>query len=796
MMPAPKSISPGRPASVGLDFQALRQQGLEILQRLAGSEWTDYNAHDPGVTILEQLCYALTELAYRAELPIEDLLCEAGTGCLDPRRTALFSAETVLTNAPVTENDYRRLLIDRVPGVGNAWLSVAGTAHHDEMDGLHAIELYIPDPEPDRGVDWRRIAARLARRVYVCHRGLCEDVVGVHVLTAAPARLHATISIDASATAEAILAGVLYQTACFLAPEVRRQPLAVRLAGTSPADAFSGPLLRSGFIDDDQLQPRVTQVALADLTGHLARLEGVTLVRDVELRTTVGDIGPRAASALTIPGRRVLRLDTSPIEGEFAVRLIRDGAACRPDPALTRRELQRLWSEHRRRYDVLAECRQLLALPCGTPADAATYHSIQHHFPDVYGINARGLPSDVSESRRAQARQLKGYLLVFEQILADGVARLASARDLFSAAPLRARRPASLEGSVPDVAPLLAPSYRAGLRDMARRGERTLERWNRALDLMLATYGESLGQPLLSARTPLSAARTGARAKRALLRRLPWIAGRRGCGVDYLAGSRRGRLVCVEVKSRIQLGMDPVPQPLADLLRSSDAAIIGTAPHADRVSMIQHARHIDASFEAVAHVPASVRRGSEPRPISEDLLLAAGDQAHYRIGTLPGDESITVVCRAPSQPTWQLAGRYLDREAALTDVSRLLETVDRIESRVRRLTIVEHTLLRFGRSSEPATGYSSSGERFTATALVALPAREASDTSIRTAVHDVLRANTPAHIVLDVLFLRLSDAVAFEALHREWLRALGGGAGRERVDVCRRMRAFLQAGRH
>ena len=48
--------------SATLDYGTLRQQGIRYLERLAGKAWTDFNAHDPGITILEQLCYAITDL--------------------------------------------------------------------------------------------------------------------------------------------------------------------------------------------------------------------------------------------------------------------------------------------------------------------------------------------------------------------------------------------------------------------------------------------------------------------------------------------------------------------------------------------------------------------------------------------------------------------------------------------------------------------------------------------------------------------------------------------------------------
>ena len=55
------------PDATAMDFASLRQEALELIPRLAGENWTDYNTHDPGITILEQVCYALTDLAYRAQ---------------------------------------------------------------------------------------------------------------------------------------------------------------------------------------------------------------------------------------------------------------------------------------------------------------------------------------------------------------------------------------------------------------------------------------------------------------------------------------------------------------------------------------------------------------------------------------------------------------------------------------------------------------------------------------------------------------------------------------------------------
>lgn len=116
-MPISKVISKDRPDHSSLDFDVLRAEGIQHLENFATELWTDYNAHDPGITLLELLCYAITDLSYRTRLlPIEDLMASPG-----PNKNTWFSASEVLPTAPVTILDYRKLLID-LKGVKNAWL--------------------------------------------------------------------------------------------------------------------------------------------------------------------------------------------------------------------------------------------------------------------------------------------------------------------------------------------------------------------------------------------------------------------------------------------------------------------------------------------------------------------------------------------------------------------------------------------------------------------------------------------------------------------------------------------------
>ncbi len=101
------------------DYEYLRSEGFKYIEELASAIWTDYNTHDPGITILEALCYAITELGYRTDFDIKDLMA-GENGKIDSGQ-AFFSAKTILTAEPLTIEDYRKILVDIV-GVQNAWL--------------------------------------------------------------------------------------------------------------------------------------------------------------------------------------------------------------------------------------------------------------------------------------------------------------------------------------------------------------------------------------------------------------------------------------------------------------------------------------------------------------------------------------------------------------------------------------------------------------------------------------------------------------------------------------------------
>ncbi|MGZ4117650.1 MAG: hypothetical protein ACXVPY_09220, partial [Bacteroidia bacterium] len=70
------TISRTPPDFQSMQYDLLRSEGLRHIQELAGKIWTDYNLSDPGISILEVLSYAITDLGYRTNYQIKDILAQ------------------------------------------------------------------------------------------------------------------------------------------------------------------------------------------------------------------------------------------------------------------------------------------------------------------------------------------------------------------------------------------------------------------------------------------------------------------------------------------------------------------------------------------------------------------------------------------------------------------------------------------------------------------------------------------------------------------------------------------------
>ena len=230
------TISPLPTADPALDQRQLAAIGLAGVRRLSRRQWTDHNTHDPGITTLELLAYALTDLAYRSRFPIEDLLAAPENNAAE--MAGLFaSAGRLLPGQPVTEADYRKLLID-LPGIRNAWLHpVAVPLYADpaagrlsakptgskterpiEVSGHFRVLLDYMDEVTT--AERRSQVDRAALAALDAHRSLCTRCVGIDRVEPQPFSLCAEIDLTPGADTDSVAAQIAFAVDRFLAPPV------------------------------------------------------------------------------------------------------------------------------------------------------------------------------------------------------------------------------------------------------------------------------------------------------------------------------------------------------------------------------------------------------------------------------------------------------------------------------------------------------------------------------------------------------------------------------------------------
>lgn len=748
-MSAPLTIARLAPDPDGLDFASLQQAGLAYVQELAGKHWTDFNAHDPGVTILDQLCYALTDLAYRASLPHEEYLA-AGDGAIDLRRHALHRPQEILPSEPVTDDDWRRLLYDHVPEIDDVWLDDAGA-------GLVDIKLKACD-----GPNGTNVVPAAVRRIFAANRALCQDIASVVVLRTRNFYLGGDIEVRSMRDAAEVYADIIFQCAQQVGSGLQLHDYE-QAAGDAPAldELFNGPYTEHGLIRAEGRRHAHAAISTLRLIGVIRGIEGVRKVHRLEVLDEDGK--PLDNDPADLPEGEVPRI---PLDQQHGGRLnlhfmskseaeLGDADDAREDgtPALSnaalrdaaRPHLNKLRFERRTVRERTASLEHLVVDPRGSGQPLDNYYSIQHQFPAIYGINAYGVPASAPPETRAAARQLKAYLYIFEQAMANHVHGLANIGQLFST-QRNARRSYYTRPLTDEMLPDIESLYTMSPKGIAREldGIRQCfdpheDRRDRVLDVMLAMYGESYTQQSLRKFNFYFTARQEMRAwllenKRAFLVRIAAIGKCRAAGFRYdLPAWNTDNVSGAHRKIAILLGLHSLRccRPLCDVLRRHGLRIVDGGDEAG------------ATFDQLLERLQS--RASSP------LLHVPRGVLHQ---AFPHDGNSAPACVTTLTPAQKRRLRLLNMKS-------------------EGFHLIEHTLLRPRRAARDGeTDAKDSFYSFQVSVVFPGWTVRFASAEFRKLAQETVSLNLPAHVMPNFYWLSHDDMERFEALYPDWLDKL------------------------
>ncbi|MFT3947203.1 MAG: hypothetical protein QM763_09545 [Agriterribacter sp.] len=444
-----------------LDFNKLRSEAIAYLGNLSGKIWTDHNEHDPGITILEALIYALLDLGYRTNLPAADIFApnpeDKSTGNI------FFEPNQILANNPLTITDYRKLLVD-IEGVRNAWLGVDDNispdfckqnadvatdynVHVQEdicactfLNGLYNVyvelekdfHLNIPDQKEEHDEIIYKIKSALMQ-----YRTFCEDFSNIQVLCKVPIGLCVDIELEPGADGETVYVSMIEALRDFFSPSPKFYTLPQMLEKSIPIEEiYAGRPFNitesHGFIDVtefEQIQLR-KELHLSDVYHVLLDVKGIKNVRNLAWKACNNDnIYPAKTDWIfALQENYIPTFDTSCSAFNF----FKYGMKVQVNQAKYQQLLNTTFSNGKVLYKEPSPNLDAVAPQGIYHNDLADYYSIQNEFPHVYGIGEGDLPSNASNQRKAQALQLKGFLLFFDQLLANYLTQLKNVSSLFA----------------------------------------------------------------------------------------------------------------------------------------------------------------------------------------------------------------------------------------------------------------------------------------------------------------------------------------------------------------------------
>jgi hypothetical protein len=553
-----------------LDYDFLFNEAIRYLQQLSGDIWTDYNIHDPGVTILEYLCYAITDLGYRTSLDIKDLLNakEKDEISIEIKDT-LFSPQTIFPSAPLTISDYRKLLIDRLFEIENCWVEVDQPINGQK--GLYHVYLKLHDLQIyQRKKD--DIADR-ARKILMANRNLGEDFSKIQFLEKQKIAVDAKLIIRYNANAEDVMIEIFTILDEFFNTAINHYPRRKVLdLGKSVENVFDGPFLENGYIDDQELKDRSKMIHIDQVREVLSDIDSVLTVSEIRFRKN-GKVIDEESISFERDEYPAFDKDflSEPLE-RLPIILEKQGKASLVDVKKVKRICNSKLNKPAQRLTAdqslsPKEFHSNLYLK-----DLAYYTSIQNFFPHIYGITKWGTPARAPMEVKKKAKQLKGYLLLFEHFFSTYLVGLTELRYLFSS---EAKTPETKYNlfpfDVPDVDALIKKDDEGDAREKVEMQLRKLnlefslplKKKNEILDHLLARFNEEFPEEILMYKpgkdhiTSFSITLEELiRAKAKFLQDYPTLSRNRGVGFDYTVMARLNENVS-GLKKRIclQLGI-------------------------------------------------------------------------------------------------------------------------------------------------------------------------------------------------------------------------------------------------
>ncbi len=400
------------------DFQALKSAGLAFLKEHSGNEWTNFNASDPGVTILDQVCFALTELGYCNDFPIEDILTGPKGHIIT--KDQFYLPQYILTTSPVTPDDYRKYLIDSNKSIKNAIVMVSPSTLPYMR---YVYQAYLLLDERLTEIQKKDICTEAYYSLNKS-RNVGEMFFTPQSFTTFPFTVSGRIDVDSQASFNETLTAVNNAIQQYIFPTAIQQGYEqLRQQGYDTSEIFDGPILSNGWFTQYTLGTQRSKLNAMELMNIISKVKGISQVGQLTICLQGGVVDQIMLSPGHLPE---LDFRTSLLTG---LEIVYKGAPIPANYAITETNKPRGINTGNVYLDMVDQKDQIKP---GRFRNIDSYYSIQNTFPAIFSVGGDAATGNPASYPVAQSRQLKAYLTLFDQVLANQFAQLAGINRLFS----------------------------------------------------------------------------------------------------------------------------------------------------------------------------------------------------------------------------------------------------------------------------------------------------------------------------------------------------------------------------
>ncbi|MEN8128663.1 MAG: hypothetical protein ABFS45_00425 [Pseudomonadota bacterium] len=751
----------------------------------------------------------MTDLIYRTDFKIEDFLTDEN-GHIDFESQALYPPEKIFPCRPTTMDDYRKIIVDSVGEVDNVWLS---KVRDGDYTGLYDIAIKLKQDAVKKS--HAEITTHI-RQVYLNYRNLCEDLNEISIMREVDCELYADIEVRGGRTAVEVLAEIYYKCSRHISAGIRFYDFEqVRNDGKSLEEMFIGPFTNHGIIKQHELGDKQDEVFVADVLSIIKEIEGVEDIKNLYFKIdrevhdqTLSSESPEAVFHLRIPQD----------EDEIKVKLIKDGRELSVSTLEFKSGYRELNYEHRSLERTPQNISLLYTPPRGQYRNLRQYYSIQNHFPSIYGIDAYGVSESASPGVKAKAAQLKAYLAIFEQLMANYTANLNSLRTLFSPQN-RPRKSYFFQTLKDDIIPGIEPIYKRPpseiLSKALRRHDKYADRKNRLLDYLLGLYGETFTQHSLRHfnyyYTPSQVEEVIIKNKIAFLKNIVEISRDRAGASNYnkpcwnstnVAGLQRkvSLLLGFRQLTDRSLTMVFLKQGLKLLPHASYSRIKEGTLELEMIALDDIDEQKETGFQWVPIIKMSKKHSPEKsidainsivplknNLISEALLRGGIYMDRYKLGMDAEDRNYRLVFSPKENGRWWYLATYPDQKTGIESANALRRYLIHLNIESEGLHVVEHILLRpkIKPRHEDIT-LSKQDDFYSFRVSVIFPAWTARchDENFRLLAQETVQRNCPAHVYPQFYWFKFNKMYEFEVLYRKWMDLKRGeGVGADELDA-------------